>query len=319
MNQRHPPAAHRHGYTLVEMVVAITVLSTLALAAVPLLQMPLGSYLESRRRSELHAQMDLVRHKLAADLAQALPNSVRVTTLGAVSYLEYLEVRAVGRHRQLGASTGGPYCPTLSTGPSSCIGSHDALSPGCRDSCFMTLGPLHLSQPTLGPVVGSDYLVLGALDAGSAVLGNPYLSGALDLKSRITGYTPRAASNSWQLDIAPHDFPRASPIARFYVVSQAVSYACNPSAGATAGTLTRYWGYPITATQPTLAALSGLSQQALLSNRVANRALNCRFSYVRAAPGRGGWVTLQLALSGTTVTGGTESVESWLSFSVREP
>jgi len=63
-------------------------------------------------------------------------------------------------------------------------------------------------------------------------------------------------------------FPRESPASRFHGVEQAVTYACDPSAGA----LRRHWNYGIAAAQAT--PPTGGSN-ALLATRV----IGCAFAY----------------------------------------
>src|SRR5439155_13518082 len=88
-----------HGFTLVEMVVSIALISIIALVAAPMLRLPLSAWLDATRRAEMTNALEAVNSKLADDLRRALPNSVRVRTVGARGLLETLEVRAWGRHR----------------------------------------------------------------------------------------------------------------------------------------------------------------------------------------------------------------------------
>jgi MSHA biogenesis protein MshO len=70
----------------------------------------------------------------------------------------------------------------------------------------------------------------------------------------------------------------ASPGRRFNIVTTPVTYACDPAAG----TLTRYWDYPIQQTQPNDAVAAPLSNapgRALLATGVTG----CTFSYDQVA------------------------------------
>jgi MSHA biogenesis protein MshO len=100
-----------------------------------------------------------------------------------------------------------------------------------------------------------------------------------------------AAAGAW---------PAASPMHRFYLFSTAVSYACVPDAAGT-GTLTRYGGYALQASQPALTTAAPLSTAA--SALVVNKDSAC--SFVRGtsqADVNAMQINLQLARAGETVT-----------------
>jgi MSHA biogenesis protein MshO len=250
------PRAPR-GFTLVEMVVAITLLGILAVTVVPLLRLPMSSYLDAARRADAGNELDVAAHKLRGDLAHALPGSVRVLQVGARYRLEYLEVRATGRLR-VGSVAGPQSCPATC----SVVGANDRLETACNDSCFTTLGPL---VPRVGgtPVAGSDYVVINPLG------GNPYLGGVGSppggVKSRLQGHAVVATGT--RLTITPHSFASVASDRQVYLVSTPVTYDCNP----TTGTLTRLWGYPMAQAQPTVFGPNTAS--AVLANNVQA----CRF------------------------------------------
>lgn len=79
-------------------------------------------------------------------------------------------------------------------------------------------------------------------------------------------------------------FPLQSPQQRFFVVDTPITYRCS------GGSLLRYSGYNISASQPD--PPSGISGQ-LLANKVGA----CAFSYSTSAASRSGLVTLQLTLT----------------------
>ena len=86
---------------------------------------------------------------------------------------------------------------------------------------------------------------------------------------------------------AAKQFPFASPGKRFQVVLYPVTYAC------TAGTVTRYWGYTIQASQPTgTLPLNGSS--AVLATNITG----CNFAYlIGGTTQRTGVVALTLQVS----------------------
>lgn len=233
----HAPEAAPRGFTLVEMVVALTLLALLATAVVPLFQWPLRAWLDSTRRTDAAQVLDGVAGKLRAELADALPNSARVTQVGNVAYLEFIPVVAVGRYRgaaALPAAT--PLCPA------SCSGGvdRDVLQIGVPDNCTATLGPL-LSTHGGVPTPGTDQLVVNPLAQ------NVYTGGVAGNGQRhpLQGITTTAAGSC--LSTALRTTLQPATDRQLYVVAQPVSYVCDR----TAGTLTRRWGYALSASQPT--------------------------------------------------------------------
>jgi len=272
---RYAAAACRRGFTLVELVVAITLLSTLALVAVPMLRMPMAAYLESAARVDVATELDTVQTRLNADLARALPNSLRLRTAGGRQLLEFLEVRAEGRHRA-GTSGAAQACAT----PCAALGNNDSLEAACSERCFTSLGP------AVGdvPMPGTDYVVVNPLGPG-VPNGDPYFGGAAaaagGIKSRLNA-TAALPGGGTRFNIAPHSFPALAASRRYFVVSGPVSYECNPATQR----LTRHDSYAIAALQP--AAFAGAQSADLASGITA-----CSFVYTRTSA-RGGVLSLWL-------------------------
>jgi MSHA biogenesis protein MshO len=241
---------HHRGFTLVEMIVSITILGILAVTLVPMMRMPMVAYLDAARRADAGGELDVTATKLRDDLALALPGSVRVLQIGTRYRLEYLEVRAVGRFRA-GNVPGPQSCPATCLG----VGANDVLEAACNDSCFTTLGPLVMQPGATAVVPGSDYVVINPL--GYPVAAGPYQGGAATpagtVKGRLLTLTPIVNGN--RITLTAHAYPSPLPNDRqFYVVSTPVTYDCNPAPLPAGGTLTRLWGYPIAQVQPTVFA-----------------------------------------------------------------
>lgn len=281
------------GFTLMEMIISLVVLGLLSVVMLPLLSMPATAYLDAQRRLDLQSQLDLVRSKIGEDLRQALPGSLRSQCIGSTCYLEYLEVRAVGKYRAGGAG-GTAYCPATCRG--------NALDATCaNENCMTTLGPLSLSVPGVNPVANRDYVAV--LGIGAA----PYTLAPAGAMSRLTAWVNRPSDVG--LRFMSNDFPDIDPAAsnRVYIVSQPVTYECNRATGI----LTKYWGYNVLAVPP-VAFGAGIARA-----RVADTVSNCQIN-VRSV-GLRQTATIRLALSRASAGQPTESVESLLQFSVREP
>ncbi len=285
------------GFTLVELIISIVLVSLFALVAAPLLRLPMSAWLDASRRSELTNAIDTAHGKLADDLRRALPNSVRVRQIGPRVLLETLELRSWGWHRA-GPSGGAQVCPAVCAA----AGANDVLESGCNESCFTSLGPLE-GDP---PAAGTDWVVVNPLGPGIPG-GDPYFGGnaavAGGIKTRLTDVTPAPDGN--RVRITAHTFPATSASRRFYLIATPVTWDCDP----TTQRLTRRWGYPIAALQP--AVFGAGTQSAPLATNVSA----CSIRYANAGSlGRGGIVHVVIRLSvpaaGTQIPENAELVAS---------
>lgn len=277
------------GFTLVEMIIAITITAILSSIVALFIKLPLDSYFDVSRRAELTDAADLAVRRIGREVQSALPNSVRVANVGGVQYLEFLAVR-----------TGGRYRAQPSGGTLGCSSGNDTLEIGFSDSCFRTLGAI---PGRTGIVTGSDSVVI--FNLGPGFTGADAYDTANLNRSVIGVAADGGASNEDRIEFTVNTFQLASPSQRFFVISGPVTYVCAPAAGG--GTLTRYWGYAIQAAQPndfTAAPLNGATN-ALLANGVTA----CGITYnTSAAASRNGVVSVSLTLTRTDPNNIAESV-----------
>ena len=228
---------------MIEMITVIIITAIIAASVAVFLQVPVKSYQDSQRRAQIADAADTAFRRLIRDLQTALPNSVRLTNVGGVFYLEFLQTRTGGRYRAAHASPAETaVCPTAGTGDG------DVMRFGAADTCFRSLGAIPDPEPPATTIVpGTDYVVIYNLGPGFTN-ANAYATGAANggNKSRITAFST-ATNNENQITFGSNTFTLDSPGHRFQVVSGPITYACNP----TAGTLIRYSGYAIAAAQPT--------------------------------------------------------------------
>ena len=206
------PISDHAGFTLIEMIIVIAITAIVGSMVAVFLRAPLESYVAQDRRVRLADTADTALRRMGRDIRLALPNSVRVTSVGSVVYLEFLATRSGGRYRAQGGG--------------------DILDFTATDNSFDVLGPA--IDMRAGDRIAVYNLGIPGADAW-AVAGNTLASYA------------GAAGSVTNIAIAAKQFPLASPGNRFQVVEGPVSYVCDPGAG----TLTRYWGYAIAAPQPT--------------------------------------------------------------------
>lgn len=254
---------------------------------------PLRQAVDTTTRAELTDIADNALQRMARDVRLALPNSVRVTTSGGSSYLEFIPLRTGGRYR---AESSG----------AACGGGTDELAFESVDTCFKTIGTLPAQD--VASVTANDFLVLNNFGEGFDGQNAYQTAGVLN-RRRIGSVTNEGSpaarevvvfASTTAFDRALHD----SPGKRFYIVNgsagtglpEAVTYECTPP------TLTRRWGYLMTAAQPTS---FGSGNAELLANNVSS----CSFDYnPNGIAVRVGLLTLQLQLSKTLSSGSPETV-----------
>lgn len=245
--------ARSQGFTLIEAVMVLVITGIIGAMVAAFIRAPVQGYLDTSRRAQLADTADTALRRITRELRQALPNSVRVSNVGGRFYLEMLTTTGGGRYRA---------APTAA-------GSGDTLDFTQADGSFDVLG-------TPPAFAAGQFVVVTNLGPGSGA--DAY---AGDNRSTWTGL----AGNT--LSIAAKQFPVASPANRFQIIDAAVSFECDPAAGV----LRRYWGYVISAAQPT--PPTGGSD-ALLATQVSA----CFFGYDSAvAATRTGLVSLRIELS----------------------
>lgn len=258
-----PARRLERGFTLIEAIAVVVITGIVAGMVALFIRKPVEGYFDTARRAQLADIADTAVRRIERDLQAALPNSVRIGAAGAKRYVEFLHVKSGGRYRAEldDAGAGDPLDFTSGS-----------------DGGFDVLGfPV--------TVAAGDQLVVYNLGMAGA---DAY---AGDNRRAITS-SGDVASLAFTATGTP--LPLASPGQRFQVVDTPVSYECDPAAG----TLRRYWGYAIAASQP-MPPAGGAS--ALLADRVGN----CDFAYeANVANQRSGLVSLRLQLTaaGETAT-----------------
>jgi MSHA biogenesis protein MshO len=219
-------------FTLIELIVVMVVVGILAGIVAVFIRSPLEGYLAASRRAALVDAADTALTRIARDTRAALPNSLRVTQNGGVTYLEYLPIQDGGRYRA--AATG--------------AGAGDILDfTASADASFDVLGPA---------VTAAAGQVLVIYNLGLDASTDAWQGG------NRRAVTSVGSVNNLAFTATGTPFPLVSPGNRFYLAGAPVTYACDPGTGE----LRRISGYALQAAQPT--SFIGAAQR-LLANHVA--------------------------------------------------
>jgi len=272
MNRRLNGRSGQRGFSLVELIVVIVILGILSASVSVFIANPVRAYFQTIDRAALTDAGTLVVRRVTRELQAAVPNSARITTSGATTLLEYVPIVDAGRYRAAASNGNDP------TGINP-LNVNDAT-----DSSFQVLGP-----PINAPA-GSQVVVLNLGYGNSNLYSGSNIRSVTSVGSALQTitFTPTTV------------WPGDSPGYRFYIVYGAVTYACTPSASGS-GTLTRYSGYAIQATQPNSTSAAPLASAA--SSLVLDDVTACSFT-----PGpvsvdlNAVQMALQLTRSGETVS-----------------
>lgn len=245
------------GFTIVEMVVVIAVVVILGGMSLGFIQNAIASYVSTEQNVFLSEMADVALRRINRDIHNAVPNSVRVATDGANSFVEFVPIQSAGRYRSGNNAAGGG----------------DALNFGLADTGFEIFGsPIDIAS-------GSKLVIYNLGIAGADIYEG---SNLVDISSVGAGLT--------SLTFSSKAFGLSSPNNRFFVVRTASSYACDM----TNGKLLYYAGYNIQSSQPaTLAALNGLATPRVVVDNV----VGCSMDYAPGVLQRSGLVTIALHLA----------------------
>lgn len=248
----------QRGFTLVEAIIVIVITGIIAAVVAVFIRAPVDSYFDSVARAELSDAADTALRRISRDLRLALPNSIRVNG----SHIELLLT-----------SDGGRY---LDESDNPTAGSNILDFTNGANRTFEIVG---FAMPSIQP--GNSIVVYN--------LGIPPADAYCASTTACNNRAVVQSVTSGSVTLAENLFPNGalrSPSNRFQVVTTPVTYGCAN------GVLTRYWGYPISATQAMPPSGAGV-QSAVLA-----RGATCNFFYVNQANVRAGLVGLSITMSG---------------------
>ncbi len=236
-----PISGRQGGFTLIEMVIVITLMGIVGAMVAVFMKKPIDAYVSTGRRAGLADVADTATRRMARDIRGALPNSLRAASNQCI---EFIPTKAGGRYR----------ADTSSTGTGDIL---DFTTADTSFDVFANLGALPASQQ---PAAG-DLLVVYNLGITGSDAYN------LDNVATITAVTNASPVSS--ISISAKQFPLASGSNRFQVVPAAekiVSYACS------GGKLYRFANYAYSAS-------SSCQAPAAATPVMASGLSSCNFVY----------------------------------------
>ena len=265
---------------MIEIVIVMVLVGIIGIGLSRLIAVPFVTYRDLGRRARLVDFADASMRRVARDLRRALPNSIRIAA-GAET-LEFVRALDGARYRKDPGDNGGGNDHTAAS---------DWLS-FAGDTSFNILGGFQHLNFTLGTPLGSGHRI-AIYSTGESI----YSDAATDANPGIvtpdeTNITITADGDEQQINLSiSHRFSFESPIQRLYVIDTPVTYRCDLSAN----TLTRYWSYAISSSQPTIPGIPPLSSAA--STLMNNLIEDCSFEYSPGTPQRAGLVTIELVVA----------------------
>lgn len=260
------------GFTLVEMIMVIVITGIIGGMVAIFIRAPVQGYMDSARRADMTDIADSALRRIARDLRMALPNSVRITTVGSNTFLEFIPTIGGGRYRDSTDS----------------LGAGNILNFSAADTSFDVLG-------AMPPVATGDQIVIYNLGipGADAYAGNTAATHNRRAVSGVAGNVISITSgNALPFDSCVYEGGFVVGGCRFQVVQTPVTYVCIPAAGGVGGTLTRWQGYVIQSSQP--ATLPGAGTSSVMANNVSA----CTFAYdASVVAQRSGLVTMHLTIT----------------------
>ena len=255
------------GFTIIEMIVVIVITSVLAGAIVQFILFPIETFKKTNSRAVLVDIAETAIQRLAFDIHNALPNSVRVgcASSGKNKCVEFLNITAAGRYRKFAQTAGG-------TGD--ILIGDDTDADVANDLTFDVLGPI-LSFNAGSYTAGDDCLDFS--DDVRCLFINPVRdAGSSDWKSDYLRTLNSYDNANNKLQFSGAVFTEHSPMQRFYIVDTPIKFVCDNNAN----TLTRYDNYDIQLLE-TNSQLNNLgsARDSLLANKV----VDCNFSYTETS------------------------------------
>jgi MSHA biogenesis protein MshO len=273
-HRRCPTLASRaRGFTLVELVVAMSVSVVVVSFVAMFMARPVAGFADQSRRAKLVDAADTALRRMSRDVRRALPNSIRMTTNGAVVALELLGSIDGARYRAQPP------------------GSVDQiLDFTAADVAFNSVGPFtQVTKPFSSTSAYLSIYNVGVPGADAYELGNVITPPG----TRIDIATDAVAGED-RVTLTPgYRFAFESPTQRMFLVEGPISYLCDTGAR----TLRRYSGYTIAPSQASRDSAAELLGAGATATLMADRVAACTITYAPGTAERAGLVSMEVRIA----------------------
>jgi len=268
------------GFTLIELVITLVIATIVVSFASLFISGPVRGFADQSRRARLVDAADSALDRIGRDVRRALPNSVRTTASGGVAALELLSTVDGARYRAQPPGT-----------------DDQVLDFAASDTSWNVLGPF---TQIVKPFSSTGHH-LAIYNAGVPGADAYALSDVITPPGRTITIAADGATGEDRVTVTPgFRFAYASPTQRVFLVDGPVTYLCDT----VLGTLTRYSGYAIDASQANRDSHAELIANGATASLMADQLASCSFVYTPGTAERAGLVTLEIAVSaqGETVS-----------------
>jgi MSHA biogenesis protein MshO len=270
---RRTPASRIRGFTLVELIVAMSVSVVVVAFVAVFMARPVAGFTDQSRRAKLVDAADTALRRMSRDVRRALPNSIRTTTNGTVVALELLGSIDGARYR--------------AQPPGS---ADQILDFTAVDAAFNSIGPFtQVPKPFSSTGAYLSIYNVGVPGADAYELGNVITPPG----TRIDIATDTVAGED-RVTLTPgYRFAFESPTQRMFLVEGPVSYLCDTAAR----TLRRYSGYTIAPSQTSRDSAAELMGAGATATLMADRVAACTLTYAPGTAERAGLVSIELRIA----------------------
>jgi len=266
--------AQSAGFTLIELVVTITITVIVASLGAFMISGPVSGFTDQARRAELVDSAESSLRRIGRDVRRALPNSVRITTSGTITALELLNVVEGVRYRA-GPPPGDANARLIfntADGAFNSIGLFNAIAKPFSSTTH------YLSVYNVGVAGANAYELINVITpAGTQI----------DIDAAAEAGEDNVQLDPW------FQFAYPSPRQRIYLIDTPVSFLCDTATG----NLTRYAGYAIATNQANRDSAAELLAAGGVAALMSDNLTACTFTFTPGTAQRDGLVTMSLTVA----------------------
>lgn len=297
------------GFTLIELVIVMVLAGILSVSVSVFIARPISAYASVASRASLVDAADMTLRRMSRDIQSAVPNSLRVKTVGNRSAIEMVNIVEGMRYR---ATPAGPYLDfsapitnfrvigqfqyAIPNGANP--GNPTCIANNCRLVVYNTGANTGGAIPSDNPAPGANVYSTVAAPPCAGCNPPPGSRTITPVGTTVTLTNPGSEGNV--LLSSGVQFALPSTRQRIDIVDTPVTYLCDVSSNQQ--NITRYANYTITSVQPTDPAAPPLNAATVA--QLTGSVTACSFMYSPGTPTRNGVINMSITLTngGETIT-----------------